>query len=128
MGTPGATWPQQLYAAGLISAPTVDAAAAYMVAGWQVVTESMTAVSGQLLSVDTTAGPVTITLPAGGGIVSLRDNAGTWVTNHVTVEGNGPLIVGSAAFTLDITGYRFDFNEVGGVWRWQMTFLYGSVS
>lgn len=124
-GTPGATWPQQLHAAGLIPAPTIDAAAAWLVDGWQVITDDTEAVAGQLLSVDTTGGPVKVTLPAGGGFVGLRDNAGTWSANPVTVDGNGLLIAGAPTFLLNAANFRVDFTVGAGTWRFHLTYLYG---
>ena len=125
LGVPGATWPQQLYAAGLIAEPTVEAANAYLISGWQTVSVDTVATPGQLLSVDTTASPVNITLPAGGGPVALRDNGGTWATNNVIVHGNGATIQGGATFVLDATGYRIDFNLAAGVWRYALSYQYG---
>ena len=126
LGTPGATWPQQLYAAGLIPAPTIGAATEYLLDGWVHVTADTVAAAGQLLSVDTTAGPVTITLPAAGGLVAIRDHAGTWDTNPVYVEGNGLPIEGCAFFVLDEFGWRIDFMSVAGEWRYSKTYVHGS--
>jgi hypothetical protein len=54
-------------------------------------TASFTAVSGNGYFVNTTAGVITVNLPAGvaGAIVSLKDYANTWDTNNVTVTPNG---------------------------------------
>ena len=65
---------------------------------WQPVqTSSFTAVAANAYPVNTTAGPITVTLPASpsaGNIVQLTDYAGTWGTNFVTVNGNGSNISG----------------------------------
>lgn len=47
--------------------------------------------SGELLHVDTTAGPVTINLPPSGldGILQISDVAGQASTNSITVNPNG---------------------------------------
>lgn len=126
LGRPGPTWPQQLYAAGLIAAPTNQAAAAFLAAGWVTVNADMIATSGQLLSIDTTAGAVNITLPAGGGFVAMRDASGTWGTHNVIVHGNGALIAGDPTMTLDVSGFRVDFNEIAGAWRFTPSFLIGA--
>ncbi|MDR3408483.1 MAG: hypothetical protein P4L68_08295 [Methylovirgula sp.] len=128
LGTPGATWPQQLFAAGLIADPTIESATAHLLDGWQVVSADTLAVSGQMLSVDTTGGPVVITLPEGGGFVALRDNAGTWAMHNVTVNGGGSLIGGSPTYVLDTTGYRVDFSQVVGAWRYALSYNYGANS
>ena len=51
----------------------------------------VTAVTGKGYFLNTTAGAITINLPAGvaGSIVSLADYTGTWQTNNVTVVANG---------------------------------------
>ena len=51
----------------------------------------ITAVTGEGYFLNTTAGTITINLPAGsaGSIVSLADYASTWNSNNVTVSANG---------------------------------------
>ena len=51
----------------------------------------ITAVTGKGYFLNTTAGTITVNLPAGaaGSIVSLADYLGTWATNNVTVAANG---------------------------------------
>ena len=61
---------------------------------WQtssIKTATFTAVSGEGYFVNTTGGVVTVNLPAGvaGAIVGLKDYAGTWQTNAVTLNPNG---------------------------------------
>ncbi len=61
---------------------------------WQtssIKTSTFTAVSGEGYFVNTTGGVVTVNLPAGvaGAIVGLKDYAGTWQTNAVTLNPNG---------------------------------------
>src|SRR6056300_719013 len=58
----------------------------------------LTAVAGRGYFIDTTSGAVTVTLPASpkiGDIVQLKDYAGTFGTNSVTVNRNGNNIEGS---------------------------------
>tara|TARA_Y100000004_G_scaffold79317_1_gene89185 strand:+ start:2716 stop:4140 length:1425 start_codon:yes stop_codon:yes gene_type:complete len=54
-------------------------------------TANFTAANGEGYFVNTTSGPITITLPAGsaGDIVAFKDYAGTWDTNIVTVSADG---------------------------------------
>ncbi len=61
---------------------------------WQtgsIKTTTFTAVSGEGYFVNTTSGAVTVNLPAGvaGAIIGLKDYAGTWQTNAVTLNANG---------------------------------------
>jgi len=61
---------------------------------WQtgsIKTATFTAVSGEGYFVNTTGGTVTVNLPAGvaGAIVGLKDYAGTWDSNAVTLNANG---------------------------------------
>tara|TARA_R100001440_G_scaffold31340_2_gene49758 strand:- start:11 stop:1372 length:1362 start_codon:yes stop_codon:yes gene_type:complete len=61
---------------------------------WQtgdIKTSEFTATSGEGYFVNTTSGAITVNLPAGvaGAIVGLKDYAGTWDTNAVTLNPNG---------------------------------------
>jgi len=59
----------------------------------------VTGVTGKGYFLNTTAGEITINLPAGaaGSIVSLADYANTWQTNAVIVNPNGSEIIGGGA-------------------------------
>ena len=59
----------------------------------------VTGVTAKGYFLNTTAGAITINLPAGvaGSIVSMADYAGTWQTNNVTVSPNGSEKIGSIA-------------------------------
>ena len=59
-------------------------------------TSTFTAVSGNGYFVNTTGGAVTVNLPAGsaGDIVGLKDYAGTWDSNAVTLNPNGSEKIG----------------------------------
>jgi hypothetical protein len=66
---------------------------------WQtgsIKTATFTAVSGEGYFVNTTSGAVTVNLPAGvaGAIIGLKDYAGTWQTNAVTLNPNGSENIG----------------------------------
>ena len=71
---------------------------------WQtgdVKTSTFTATSGEGYFVNTTGGAVTVNLPAGvaGAIVGLKDYAGTWDSNAVTLNPNGSDKIGGGADT-----------------------------
>jgi hypothetical protein len=103
-----------------------DAQAMAQTLAWVEVNSNTVATDGQHLSVDTSVQPVTITLPAAGGTVALRDNAGTWGTNPVTVVGNGMTISGQATFALNLPGFAVTFTAMAGVWRYTLQFLNGA--
>ena len=61
-------------------------------------TSTFTAVAGEGYFVNTTGGVVTVNLPAGvaGAVVAIKDYAGTFDTNNLTIAANGSeKIVGS---------------------------------
>jgi hypothetical protein len=99
---------------------------------WSVKTSTYTAVSGDRLLADTSAGAFTITLPASpapGAFVEIDDAEYTWPTNNLTVARNGSNIASIADNLLcDMTcklsfiyidatiGWKVYFeNEIGGV-------------
>ena len=67
---------------------------------WQSVkTSDFTAVAGEGYFVNTTSGAVTVTLPASpkvGDTIAIKDYAGTFGTNNLTIGRNGNNIQGSA--------------------------------
>ena len=79
---------------------------------WQtssIKTATFTAVSGEGYFVNTTSGAVTVNLPAGvaGAIIGLKDYAGTWQTNAVTLNPNGSENIGGGNAqdpTLEVEG------------------------
>ena len=71
---------------------------------WQtgsIKTSTFTATSGEGYFVNTTGGAVTVNLPAGtaGAIVGLKDYAGTWNSNAVTLNPNGSDKIGGGSAT-----------------------------
>ena len=71
---------------------------------WQtgdIKTATFTAATGKGYFVNTTGGVVTVNLPAGsaGDIVGLKDYAGTWDSNAVTVAPNGSEKIGGGSAT-----------------------------
>ncbi|MDB4410970.1 hypothetical protein N9182_00135 [bacterium] len=85
-------------------------------------TATFTAVNGTGYFVNTTAGVITVNLPAGsaGNIVSLADYAGTWQTNNVTVTPNGTDKIGgiNTSVTLDTEGQSVTFVFVDSTQGW----------
>ena len=69
---------------------------------WQtgsIKTSTFTGVNGEGYFVNTTGGAVTVNLPAGvaGAIVGLKDYAGTWDSNNVTLNPNGSDKIGGGS-------------------------------
>ena len=85
----------------------------------------ITAVTGEGYFLNTTAGTITINLPAGaaGSIVSMADYAATWQTNNVTVAANGSEKIGGVAedATLDTEGQSVTFVYVDSTQGWVNT-------
>jgi hypothetical protein len=85
-------------------------------------TATFSAVSGNGYFVNTTAGVITVNLPAGvaGAIVSLADYAATWQTNNVTVTPNGSDKIGSLNenATLSVEGQSVTFVFVDSTQGW----------
>ena len=83
----------------------------------------ITAVTGEGYFLNTTAGTITINLPAGaaGSIVSMADYAATWQTNNVTVNANGTEKIGgvaSRAVVLDTEGQSVTLVFVDSTQGW----------
>jgi len=82
----------------------------------------VTAATGSGYFLNTTAGTITINLPAGaaGSIVSVADYAGTWQTNAVTVAANGTEKIGGvdADVTLNTEGQSVTFVYVDSTQGW----------
>ena len=85
----------------------------------------ITGVTGKGYFMNTTAGAITINLPAGaaGSIISMADYAGTWQTNNVTVSPNGAEKIGGVAGTgtLNTEGQSVTFVYVDSVQGWVNT-------
>ena len=76
---------------------------------WQtgsIKTSTFTATSGEGYFVNTTGGAVTVNLPAGvaGAIVGIKDYAGTFAVNGVTVNPNGSDNIGGGNITDPVLG------------------------
>ena len=85
----------------------------------------ITGVTGKGYFLNTTAGAITINLPAGaaGSIVSMADYAATWQTNNVTVTPNGSEKIGGtdASATLSTEGQSVTFVYVDSTQGWVNT-------
>ena len=82
----------------------------------------ITAVTGKGYFLNTTAGTITINLPAGaaGSIVSMADYARTWDSNNVTVAANGSEKIGGVAedATLNTEGQSVTFVYIDSTQGW----------
>ena len=82
----------------------------------------VTGVTGKGYFLNTTAGTITLNLPAGaaGSIVSVADYARTWQTNNVTVAPNGAEKIGgtAASITLNTEGQSVTLVYVDGTEGW----------
>jgi hypothetical protein len=88
-------------------------------------TASFTAVSGNGYFVNTTSGAITVTMPASpsaGDIVGIKDYAGTFATNNVTVGRNGSNFDGVATDpTLSTNQLSVFFVYIDGTQGWKAT-------
>ena len=86
-------------------------------------TSPFTAVSGDGFFVNTTSGGITVTLPSSpsaGDIIALKDYAGTWDTNVVTLCRNGSKINGQCFnATLNTESQSVTLIYVDGTKGWQ---------
>ena len=82
----------------------------------------VTGVTGKGYFLNTTAGTITLNLPAGaaGSIVSVADYTRTWQTNNVTVSPNGAEKIGGTAadITLNTEGQSVTLVYVDGTEGW----------
>jgi hypothetical protein len=96
-------------------------------ASWDttVKTTGFTAVSGVGYFVNTTAGAITVTLPASpsaGAVVAVSDYAGTSDTNAITIGRNGSNINGAAAdLTIQLENSAVTLVYVDGTQGWKAT-------
>jgi len=86
-------------------------------------TSPFTATSGDGFFVNTTSGTITVTLPASpsaGDIVALKDYAGTWDNNKVTLARNGSKINGTCTCAeLTVENQSVTLIYVDGTKGWQ---------
>lgn len=90
-----------------------------------------TAAAGGAYLVNTSAGAVTVTLPAApadGAIVTIKDSTGSFATNNVTVAGAGSNVeqptggtAGSATLATNWWAYRYVYQQAGLSGTWWLT-------
>jgi hypothetical protein len=88
-------------------------------------TSTFTAVAGEGYFVNTTGGAVTVNLPAGtaGAVVAIKDYAGTFDTNVVTLVQNGSDKIGGSTIngTLDVEGIAVTLVFIDSTQGWLVT-------
>jgi len=89
-------------------------------------TSTFTAVAGEGYFVNTTGGAVTVNLPAGtaGAVVAIKDYAGTFDTNAVTVAPNGSDKIGGNSTTdatLNVEGIAVTLVFIDSTQGWLVT-------
>jgi len=88
-------------------------------------TSTFTAVAGEGYFVNTTGGVVTVNLPAGtaGAVVAIKDYAGTFDTNKVTLVRNGSDKIGGQAIngTVDVEGIAVTLVFIDSTQGWLVT-------
>lgn len=92
---------------------------------WVTIAGPYTAINGDRLVCDSSAGAFTVHLPSQGGEVWLRDLSGSFGVHAVTVNGNGRTISGDATLICDAAGYEVHLTSRGATWDFRMTFVYG---
>ena len=82
------------------------------------------ALNGDNLLCDTSAGSFTVTLPSSpsvGWMVTLYDVSGSWGTNPLTLAPNGSLLMGTSAnYLLQISGSRVTVIYSGSTYGWRV--------
>jgi len=88
-------------------------------------TSTFTAVAGEGYFIDTTGGEVTVNLPAGtaGAVVAVKDYAGTFDTNKLTLVQNGSDKIGGSALnaTLSTEGIAVTLVFIDSTQGWLVT-------
>jgi len=88
-------------------------------------TSTFTAVAGEGYFVNTTGGAVSVNLPAGvaGAVVAIKDYAGTFDTNAVTLVQNGSDKIGGSTVnaTLDVEGIAVTLVFIDSTQGWLVT-------
>jgi|5_EtaG_2_1085323.scaffolds.fasta_scaffold15603_2 hypothetical protein len=113
--------------ASITNSGTASGFGATGAASWNttVKTGDFTAVAGEGYFVNTTSGAVNVTLPAGsaGSVIAIKDYAGTFDTNNVTLTRNGSDKIGGQAInaTLSTEGQAVTLVFVDSTQGWLVT-------
>ena len=113
--------------ASITNSGTASGFGATGAASWNttVKTGDFTAVAGEGYFVNTTSGAVNVTLPAGtaGAVVAIKDYAGTFDTNNVTLTRNGSDKIGGQAIngTLSTEGTAVTLVFIDATQGWLVT-------
>ena len=93
--------------------------------GYATITDSnspYTTVSGAQIFANTTANPITVTLPLSpsvGDEVTIIDTRGTWASNNLTVDRNGkPINTGTSNLTLNTSGQAITLVYIDATRGW----------
>ena len=92
---------------------------------WTRVTSNFPAMSGHKYIIDTTGGPITMTLPSNprqGDVIEYVDGGGTFWSNNLTVNKNGQSIRGSNTNFVVAQTMSGSFLFVGGTEGWKVIF------
>lgn len=102
----------------------IDSLATSMTYAWAVKTANYTAVKGNYIAADTSAGAFTVTLPAtpaANDFVVVADVASSFATNNLTVARNGSSIMGVADdFLIDIKNASIRFTYINATYGWRI--------
>lgn len=91
---------------------------------WQVKTSNYTAVAGDAILMDTTSGPLTLTLPAtpaANDRIPFGDYADTWDTNNMTLGANGNKIHGTVNDMIFTGYYNGAVTYIDSTVGWKLT-------
>jgi len=109
---------------GSITLAKLNAGIAKSVGQYYEISTNTTAVASRYYFVNTSAGAVTLTLPASasmGDTVRVIDGANTFDTNNLTIARNGHVIMGDAAnMTVDTEGASFDLVYYNATHGWKL--------
>lgn len=109
---------------GSITATKLNAGIRKTVGEYFEISVNTTAVAGRYYFVNTSAGAVTVTLPAVatmGDTIRIIDGTSSFDTNAVTIARNGHVIMGSAAdLTVDTENAAFDLVYYNSTYGWRL--------
>ena len=109
---------------GSITLAKLNAGIQKTVGQYYEISANTTAIASRYYFINTTAGAVTLTLPASatmGDTVRIIDAANTFDTNNLTIARNGHVIMGDAAnMTVDTEGASFDLVYYNATHGWKL--------